>query len=355
MKICLTAGGTGGHIFPALALASELENRGHEVIYIGHADKMEATLLKQTNYPFFGLNNQGLSGSIFNKIKALFSQFGAIVQAKRILSENKVDKVISFGGYVTFPVCQAAGQLKIPYILHEQNAYAGKANKAVEKKAESVVICYEDARQYFTNPNVYLLGNPRASMIHTQQLNPLILKEYGLSLEKPIIYCVMGSLGSETVSNVIIEMLNTFNYDDIQFIISTGTNNFEVYKSKLKKDIKLFKQVDQISLLPHCTLVISRAGATSIAELMAFGVPSILIPSPYVANNHQLHNAQACVNQHAALMIEEKDLTSNTLHQLIQETVVDKALLNTLSKNAKSMGFVDANENMADLVEKTYE
>lgn len=352
MKICITAGGTGGHIYPALALADELKARHHDIIYIGHQDKMEKDIVSQTNYPFFGLNNAGLSGNVIKQLKALWSQFAAIKEAKKILKENKIEKVVSFGGYVTYPVCEAARQLKIPYILHEQNAYAGKANKALEKRAESVVICYEHARQYFSNPHTYLLGNPRSSMVKQQKINQNILDDYQLDKSKDLIYFVMGSLGSETVNTVIAKMINDENWDDIEIVISSGTNNHSVYQDNLDKDIAVFSQVDQVSLLPHCDLVISRAGATSIAELMAFGVPSILIPSPYVANNHQYFNALACVNQEAALMIEEKELTENKLSQMIRSTLKNKELLKTLKENTQQLAFMDANEKMADLVEK---
>ena len=352
MKICITAGGTGGHIFPALALASELSDRQHDIIYIGHRDQMEATLVKAASYPFYGLSNKGLSGSVFKKIKALYSQFGAIKEAKQILKKEKVDMVVSFGGYVTFPVCEASKQLGIPFILHEQNAFAGKANKAIEKHAAAIVICYEHARQYFKNPNTILLGNPRASMVKDQQLNEHILKEYGLSNDKPIVYFVMGSLGSETVNTLIAQMINEIDISGIDIVISSGTRNYHIYENLLKKEVAVFQHIDQVSLLPHCSLVVSRAGATSIAEIMAFGVPSILVPSPYVANNHQYFNAKACVDQGAALMLEEKDLSIESLSQMIKNTLHNPELLASLKQNTALLANTDANDKIADLVEE---
>ena len=139
-------------------------------------------------------------------------------------------------------------------------------------------------------------------MVKDQQLNENILKEYGLSNDKPIVYFVMGSLGSETVSTLIAQMINEVDISGLNIIISSGTRNYHIYENLLKKEVAVFQHIDQVSLLPHCSLVVSRAGATSIAEIMAFGVPSILVPSPYVANNHQYFNAKACVDQGAALM-----------------------------------------------------
>lgn len=352
MKICITAGGTGGHIYPALALADELSGRGHDIIYIGHDEKMEATIVPKTGYPFYGIKNSGLTPGILNKIKAVASQFGAVKAAKKILKDQQVDLVVSFGGYVTFPVCQAANQLNIQYIIHEQNAFAGKANKMLEKKASAIVICYEHARQFFTNPNTHLLGNPRSSMIHQSLLDSNILEKLDLKKEDPILYFVMGSLGSETVAKILCEMINDNDFGDTQIVISTGVNNYEIYEQNLNKEVSLHQQLDQVSLLPHVDLTVSRAGATAVAELMAFGVPSILIPSPYVANNHQYFNAKAVVDEKAALMIEEKDLSAAKLYRMISDLLKNESLRLQMKENTQSLAFLNASEQIANLVEK---
>lgn len=354
MKVCVCAGGTGGHIYPALALANELNKRNHEIIYIGHSKKMEAKIVRnETEYPFFGLNNAGLTRGLLTRIKALISQFGAIKDAKKILKEEKVDAIVSFGGYVTFPVCIAAQQLKIPYYLHEQNAFAGKANKALEKKAKAVFICYEKVRTSFSNPATHLFGNPRATDLMESTHNANILSDLGVDANKPIVYLVMGSLGSSSVAEIIIEMVNQYDFENVQLVISSGVNNYKVYQDGLKKTVFLYEHLDQASLLRYCDLVVSRAGATSLAELMAVGVPSILIPSPYVANNHQFYNAQACVEAQAAIMCEEKELSASKLYHLIKDTLDDSKLLNKMKENTSRLSFPKASYDIASMVEDT--
>lgn len=355
MNICIVAGGTGGHIYPALALASKYYELGHKIYYIGNENRMEAKLVKEkTPYIFLPIKNDGLKKGFVQKANALLSQINAIKESKKYLKQHKIDFVIGFGGYVTFPVCVAAKRLRIPYFLHEQNAIPGKANLYVEKKAKGVVVCYEKARGYFKNKNTVLLGNPRASEVVEAQKNDDILHDLNLNKSKPLIYIVMGSLGSKPFYKTFVEMILNRGMSNYQFVISSGVRDISEYDEQVShhSHVNFYKFVDQVSILQHADLVISRSGATSVAELMACGVPSILIPSPYVTNNHQYYNASECVALNAALMIEDKDVTSENLYTIIESTITNQELLENLRQNTQKVAFKESRQNIIDWIEE---
>lgn len=356
MNICIVAGGTGGHIYPALALASKYYELGHNIYYIGNESRMEAKLVRdKTPYVFLSIKNDGLRKGFVQKVKALLSQIKAIKDSRNHLMKHKIDIVIGFGGYVTFPVCIAAQRLNIPYFLHEQNAIPGKANLYVEKKAKGIVVCYEKAKGYFKNKNTVLLGNPRASEVVDAQKNDDILLDLNLNKQKPLIYIVMGSLGSKPFYKTFIEMVLAYNMSNYQFVISTGVRDISEFEKEVShlQHVNFYKFVDQVSILQHADLVISRSGATSVAEIMASGVPSILIPSPYVTNNHQFYNAAECVAFNAALMIEDKDVTSENLFNLIQSTMSNQKLLETLRFNTQKVAFKESRHNIIKWIDES--
>lgn len=351
MNICLSAGGTGGHIFPAIALGDELYKQGHKIFYIGNQDKMEAQIVKDKPYTFLPIKNEGLKPGLMAKIKGLTSQFKAIRQCKHYLKENKIDVVVSFGGYVTFPVGVAAGSLKIPYLIHEQNSIAGKANKAITKKSKGVIVCFEEVIKQFNHPDVRFLGNPRASIVASSEVDENFLSELGLHQNSPIVYFVMGSLGSSSMSDVVIEYLNKNTIKNYQFVISAG-RQYDDYLKRLnpQENVKVFESVNQIQLLKVASLVISRAGATSIAEICASQVPVIYIPSPFVVANHQYYNALELANNDAAILIEEKDITGESLFDTIQQLIDDPQKRQHMSEQVKDYSKTDALEKIIDWI-----
>lgn len=347
MNICISAGGTGGHIFPAIALADALIEKGHKIFYIGNETKMEAKLVASKPYTFLPINNEGLKPGLLAKVKGLTSQFKAIKQCKAYLREHQIDFVFSFGGYVTFPVCVAAKQLKIPYLIHEQNSIAGKANKAVQKGSAGIIVCFEEVIKQFNHQDIRFYGNPRASIAIKTQKDPNLRQALGLDMALPIVYFVMGSLGSETMSNIVIDYLNDHELVDYQFVISAG-RQFDHYGQTLKPQphVHVFESVDQLSLLVESEIVISRAGATSIAEICALGTPAIYLPSPYVVANHQYHNALELHNHEAALLIEEKDLNGQRLFNEIESLLQDSQKRESMKESAKKYGKPHAIEDI---------
>ncbi|MDH6367104.1 MULTISPECIES: undecaprenyldiphospho-muramoylpentapeptide beta-N-acetylglucosaminyltransferase [unclassified Breznakia] len=351
MKILMVTGGTGGHIYPALALADYIkEHKGYPVTFIGNEDRMEATLIPEKGYAFYGLKTSGLAGSIVKKGKAVFQSLRAINKAKAILKKENPDVIIAFGGYVSLPVCIAAKKLKKKVILHEQNSIAGKANKMASRYADCVIICYENARKDFPDNKVLLLGNPRATLASKHAFNQASFDALGLDSSKPLGLIVMGSLGSSSVAHKLKEILP--NIQDVNFLYVAGKNNIESAQELVADNVKVVDYVDQLAIIDAFDFVICRAGATTAAELAASGTLSILIPSPFVANNHQYYNAKAMVDDGYAFMIEEKDVDEKHLQDYIETYICKPDLAKKMKEAAIAHGFQDACQNIVEVIEK---
>lgn len=351
MKICIVTGGSGGHIFPALTYADYAKSLGNEVIFIGNDHRMESKIIPEEGYSFFGIHNEGLQGSSLDKIKAVFGQFKAIEMAKKHLRTIKPEVVIAFGGYVSLPVVLAASNLNIPIVLHEQNALPGKANKMAAKKANAIITCYEEAFQDL--PNVHLLGNPRASLDKNKDINENILEDLQIPKNKPVVLAIMGSQGSTAMNEKFLELIKTFSNEDIQLILTVGPDNYEEFLSKVGSvppNIHIKSFVDAKSLMVKSDLLIARSGASTIAEVEAFGVPTLFIPSPYVANNHQHYNAMSLFNKDACGILEEKDIKEDILSKQIIKLIKDDNIRNTWSKNASKLAKTNAVSDIHNLV-----
>lgn len=349
MKVCINAGGTGGHIYPAISLAKFLKTQGDDFFFIGNQDSMEENVAKQNNIKFYPVKNYGVFKNTWKmKKRAVSSSMKSFRIALKYLKAEKPDILVAFGGYVAVPVVLAAYWLKIPVLLHEQNALAGKANRFLARFAKGIALSYANSAASFKGKETRLTGNPRASDIANFTKDAAILEEYGLSQEQPIVYFVMGSLGSLSINKVLIEMLHNYPLENTQIIISGGIKNTKLLERELADMpyIKVFPQVDQVKLLPFVDLVVSRSGATGLAEIMASGTPAILIPSPYVADNHQYYNAKAFVDEKAALMLEEKDLSAERLYKKIKQVLDDEALREKLHIQAKALSYPDATEKI---------
>ncbi|MEA5018171.1 MAG: undecaprenyldiphospho-muramoylpentapeptide beta-N-acetylglucosaminyltransferase [Erysipelotrichaceae bacterium] len=355
MKIAIAAGGTGGHIYPALSLAEAFIDKdiNTKILFIGTANHMEADVIPNAGYDFKTIKVSGLSGGALSRVLTVYRLYKAVNDATIILKEFKPDAVWGFGGYVSAPVVIAAHKLKIPALLHEQNAYAGRANLFLEKHAQAVVVCYDEAYQQFRKKPVFLLGNPQVYQVKKEQPKQ-ILKEYHLNKKTPIILMVMGSQGSKTINDTMIKILRKLNDKPYQIIYVTGKNHYESFINQAKgiDNIRILPFVKQTALLNHVSLMIARGGATTATELCAFGVPSIIIPSPFVPNNHQEVNAQALMIKRAAYMIRENELNEENLVEMIDKIIEDKDLRKAMSENAKSLSYVYAAEDMIILTEK---
>lgn len=353
MKICIVTGGSGGHIYPALTYADYVrKHSNYEIFFIGNQHKMESEIIPAAGYDFYPIHNDGLQGSLWDQIKAVFSQFSAVSQAMDYLKKERPHVVFAFGAYVSVPVALAAKILGIPVVLHEQNAFPGKANRMIARFSKAIITSYPEA--FAKHNNVYYLGNPRASLKTEdikidEEWNRLGLKDM------PTVLIVMGSQGSSAMNPVFESFVENFSETDYQVILTTGPKHYESFKEKfteLPENLYLTGFVDQKSLLPKLDLIVARAGASTIAEIQAFSLASILIPSPHVANNHQYYNAKSLYDQNACSMLLEKDLDAEKLTTAIRSLMADQEKRQELGQNASQSAKFNAVSDIHALIEK---
>ncbi|MEG0506766.1 MAG: undecaprenyldiphospho-muramoylpentapeptide beta-N-acetylglucosaminyltransferase [Longicatena sp.] len=340
MRMLIATGGTGGHIYPAISLAdaATLHYENIEILFVGNDDRMEAKEVPAHGYAFKGLHASGLTGNIIKKMKALVLMANAYIKALRIMDAFQPDVVIGFGGYVSAPVMLAGHKKHILTLIHEQNSIVGVSNKMVADKMDGIVICYEKCFEEFDKHKTRLLGNPRATNARETIFDEAYFTSLGLELNKPLILVVMGSLGSTSINEIMKEALPQVD-TKYQILFVSGKNNYEEMKKfNPASNIIVVDYVKQLAIMEKVDLIICRAGATTAAEITALGTPSILIPSPYVAHNHQFYNANVLVENKAALMIEEKDLNPTTLKENITKIMENKELQATMKENALKLG-----------------
>ena len=251
------------------------------------------------------------------------------------------------------PSLMAAKFLNIPIILHEQNSSMGKTNRMFYKGSSAVIACYQSILDEYDDKKVVLLGNPRASEVSHIKKDKTVIEDFNLDAKKKTILIVMGSLGSESVNDAMYELLPLFEERDYQVIFVTGNKHYDVFKnehSEVSSNVVIVPYVDQPYVLKNVDLVIARGGATTAAEICALATPSIIIPSPYVANNHQYINALELEKVNAARIIKEEELTSEGLITMLDELMNDSNLLETMSKNAYTLAKVNASADIYNLI-----
>lgn len=350
MKIAIVAGGSGGHIYPALSLAEELEKRGHDITFIGSKDRMEKDVIPQHNFKYIGLDVYTTRGGVIQKIKSVLSIAQAEKKCEVLLAG--FDMAIGFGNYISIPVMQAACKLKLKTIIHEQNSFVGRANRILDTKVDLIIGSYKENLKQFKNSNIKILGNPQSSKAYAIDKNPKVISDLGLDPNKKTVVIFMGSLGSSTVNAKLMEYFESLD-GSYQVVYGTGKLNYEdaISKSPKRDYLKIYESIDGINVMKNSTLLICRAGATTLSEIEAIGMPAILIPSPYVPNNHQYHNGKALVDCGAAIMIEEKDLTADLLRNKVSDIINDDKLLKSLSCNALKLGNPNVLEDIVKEIE----
>lgn len=354
MRILISAGGTGGHIYPALAIIEGFKkyDKNLEVLYIGTKNRMEKDIVPKNGIPYYGIEIYGLSKNIFKDIKDVFLIFKAKKEIKKKILEFKPDVVLGIGGYVTYPVLSVAKSLHIKTFIHEQNAIPGKTNKMISKYADIIGISFKESAKYFPNRNVLYTGNPTG----IRALNtPRITKSsLGLNDDKPLVVVVCGSLGSETVNNAMKGYLKTLENKDYQVVYITGKNLYEEFiKIKYPKNVKVLPYLDNLTgLLKETDVLVARAGASTIAEVLSLKVPTIFIPSPYVANNHQYYNAVSLKNDNLALMLEEKDLSIPNITKNIEDLLYNKDKQIKIKNNLNKVSTLDSTKIIYDAIKE---
>lgn len=351
MKIFMVAGGSGGHIYPALSLANELRKRGHNIEFIGASNRMEKEVIPEYGYPFYGLHIATTRGGILQKIKSISSMVFAYWRVKKYLRNNKAEMVIGFGNYISVPVMLAAKKLGLKTILHEQNSFAGRANLFLDQKVDVVIGSYEENRTQFKNPKIYILGNPRSSIAAKQKREETFRQKYGLRNDLPLVTFFFGSLGSESLCQTVCKLLDNHERG-YQILYATGKLHYEKAKCHECPNGKIVLSLDGIQAMKASDLLVTRAGATTIAEITASGSASILIPSPYVPNNHQYYNAKTLADKQAAILVEEKDANTAKLEVLINELIMSPKRLQDLRDAALCLANPHVIEEIVEIIEK---
>ena len=344
MKIIFSAGGTGGHIFPAIAVADELKRQmpNAEILFVGALGKMEMERVPTAGYKIEGLNIAGFQrklsiNNIWNNVKLPFKILDSMRTVRRIIKNFKPDVVAGFGGFASGPTLRAAAEMHIPTVLQEQNSYAGVTNKLLAKKARLICVAYEGLDKFFPANKIILTGNPvRADIINVTAKRKEGIIFFGLDSSKKTIFVSGGSLGARTLNNCIVQNVDFFKqHTEIQVIWQCGKIYFETLKtceSAQLPNVHLLPFVQRMDLAyAVADIVIARAGALTISELCLVGVPTILIPSPNVAEDHQTKNATALSKKDAAVLIPDSEAVEKTLPMVLN-------ILND-SQSAQSMRY----------------
>ncbi len=354
MRVVVSAGGTGGHIYPALAIINKIKERepDSEILYIGTTDRMEATIVPELGYRYVALEIKGLNRhNPFKNINVFKTFIKAYKKAKKEIEAFKPDVVLGIGGYVTLPVVYAAKSLKIKTFIHEQNSIPGLSNKLLNHHADAIGVSLPSSLKYFDAKKTTYTGNPRSEEVIATV--PVSKKKYGLSQNKKLVIFVMGSLGSNTINTSMKDILPQFASKDYEVLFVTGKNYFEEYQNlkNIPKNVKIVPYLnDLLGVMKNADLIISRAGASTIAEITTLGLPSILIPSPYVTHNHQEENAKVLEDNGASIVIHEKDLDGKILLEKIDLILNDSSRYDTMVINNKKLGVTDSATKIYEII-----
>lgn len=350
MNIIFATGGTGGHIYPAIALANKLKEN-HNILFVGSEDRMEKTIVPENGFKFKSIHIESYEGSVISRAKALVTVGTSYFESRKIIKQFKPDLIIGFGGYVSLPLIMAGNKLKVKTIIHEQNSVMGQTNKMVYKDVDGVIICYKNLMNTYHDSKVRLLGNPRASEILTS-FDQVYYDSLQLDPKRKKILIVMGSQGSLTMNYKMVEFLNQAG-NEYQYLFVIGKRDYPIFKDKITNpNVKVFDYLDQGKILAKMDLIIARAGATTVSEITSLGIASILIPSPYVAHNHQFFNAIALTQEKASILMQEADFTNQRLVHSIAHILEDENFHSTLSSNAKKMGTPHAIDDIVNFIEE---
>ena len=363
LKIVISGGGTGGHIYPAIAIAKKIleKNKNSKILFVGAKGRMEMEKIPEEGFSIIGLDVVGIQRSlslksIFKNLKFPFLLLKSLNNAKKIIEDFKPDVVVGVGGYASGPTLRMAHSLNIPTLIQEQNSYAGLTNKWLSKKANKICVAYENMNQFFDESKLVLTGNPVRKDI--ENLNSKVeeaKKYFNVLKSEKVILVLGGSLGAMSINEGIIKSISILNNQPVKLIWQVGKRYFNKINDQLTQinmknihPLPFIKRMDLAYAVSH--IVISRAGALSISELTLAGIPSILVPSPNVSEDHQTKNAMSLVSKSAAILVKD-DQTEKLLSVAI-ELLKNKEQLTQISKNAKNLGKPNATNDIVSEIFK---
>ena len=356
-KFILSGGGTGGHIYPAIAIANELKLRfpGSKFLFVGAKDRMEMEKVPQAGFKIEGLWISGIQRKLTLKnLMFPFKLMSSLFKSRRIINTYKPNVVIGTGGFASGPLLQVANSKGIPTLIQEQNSYPGITNKLLSKKANSICVAYEGLERFFPKEKIVLTGNPiRKDLIEIENKKIAGLSEFNLDKNKLTLLVLGGSLGARRVNQLIESKLEFFKTHDIQLIWQCGKLYQEEYsKYNANDNVQVHAFLNTMDLAYAASdIIISRSGASSVSELCVVGKPVIFIPSPNVAEDHQTKNAQAITDKNAAILVKESQLDSD-FNTAFEKLLKSEESRNILGKNIKELALINATKDIADEVEK---
>ena len=367
-RFIISGGGTGGHIFPAVAIANALKKNipDCEILFVGAEGRMEMQKVPEAGYAIKGLPIAGLQRSLdFKNLLLPFKVLKSVTMAMKIISEFKPDVAIGVGGYASAPLLFAAKLKGIPFIIQEQNSYAGITNKILGKWAAKICVAYDGMEIFFPKEKIVYTGNPvRGAISGSKVTKQEALKFFDLTENKKTVLVIGGSLGARTINESIENGLNDFAKNDVQVIWQTGKLFFERAKKSIEDldcispspsemaGVRIFDFIKQMDMAyAAADVIISRAGALSVSELCIVAKPCVLVPSPNVAEDHQTKNALSLVNKNAAMLVKDIEAKEKLISTLL-ELIKDETQQNQLSQNIKQLAIADADERICEEIKK---
>lgn len=355
MRVIISAGGTGGHIYPALAIINKIKEMDpkSEFLYIGTHNRMEKDIVPKYGIPFEKIEMYGLNRkNILKNFKTVSCFVKGYYKCRKLIKNFNPDIVIGVGGYITVPVIYAAKKMGYKTFLHEQNSIPGRANQFLSNYANSIGVSFKSSMKYFPKYKTVFTGNPCSeNAINSKPINK---RDYGLKTTKQLVVFVMGSLGASKVNEYIISIMPKFDNKKYEILFITGNKDYEnIKKNKFPSNVKVMPYMDNLQgLLKVTDLIVTRAGATTLSEIMALQVPSIIIPSPYVPNNHQYKNAMDLVENKAAEIIVESDLEGDILVTKIDELLSDDKKINIMKNNLSKISVKNSSSRIYKEIKK---
>lgn len=358
LRVIVSGGGTGGHIFPAVSIANAIKKQHPEaeILFVGAIGRMEMQRVPAAGYKIEGLPVRGLVRPLWspNNIGVMIDFLKSKNQVKRIIRDFKPHVAVGVGGYASAPTLNAAYSMGVPCLIQEQNSYAGVTNKSLAKKASKVCVAYSGMERFFPAEKIVMTGNPvRQNLLESTISKQDARMSFGLAADKKTVLIIGGSLGAKTVNESVLTHLDEIRNSDVQFIWQTG----KYYSDSIAEELKKHAPVDNLKVMDFISsmdkayaasdVVVSRAGASSISELCLLAKPCILVPSPNVAEDHQTKNALALSTKDAAIFVADKD-AKDVLVDIAIKTVSDDSKLKALSENVAKLAFHDS----ADIIAK---
>lgn len=357
LKFILSGGGTGGHIYPAIAIANELKLRfpDAEFLFVGAQDKMEMQKVPQSGYKIEGLWIAGLQRKLtFSNAMFPLKLMSSLWKSRKIIKNFKPDVVIGTGGFASGPLLQMANSLNIPTVIQEQNSYPGITNKLLSKKANAICVAYENLEQFFPKEKIVFTGNPvRQDILDIESKRSEALAYFNLDENKKTLLVIGGSLGARRINQLIAKEIDFLGNNNLQIIWQCGNLYMSDYKHFSEvENVQVVSFIDRMDLIyAAADFVISRAGASSVSELCLVAKPTIFIPSPNVAEDHQTKNAKAIVDKKGALLIKESELDEK-FESVFNKLIHDENLQNDLSLNMKKLGKPNATKDIVEQIIK---